>query len=93
MNDVKDNITPSKKYGKKLNKYEIKAGYELSENQIRFCKKAEKDGFGKELRFTYSGRGMFGEKCPAVSHDHGAFGCKGASQDQLGLGAVTYMPR
>ena len=67
------------------------APYELSDKQKRFVNKAKREGF--EVYYTYSGRGMFGKQCPAVNHDPGEFGFKGASQDSMGLGVVTYMPR
>ena len=62
----------------------------LTATQKAFVKKALKEGF--EVRYSYSGRGMYGRTCPAVVHDAGDFGFKGASQDSMGLRVVTYMP-
>lgn len=70
------------------------APYELTENQKKFVKKALKEGF--EVRYDYSGRGMYGKQCPAVylKRDQvGDFGFKGASSDSMGLGQVIYCPR
>lgn len=67
--------------------------YELSKTQAAFVRKAEKEGF--EIEYGYSGRFMYGRKCPAVylGHDEvGAFGFRGAKKDNLGLGEVIYMP-
>lgn len=69
--------------------YEARAGYELSSKQVAFCRKAEAEGF--DVYFTYSGRYMYGRQCPAVNHPSGHFGYKGAAQDGMGLGVVTYM--
>ncbi len=63
--------------------------YELTDRQRAFVKKAEAEGF--EVDYTYSGRGMYGRRCPAVRCDAGEFGFRGASQDQMGLGVVVYM--
>ena len=67
-----------------------KPTYELTAKQKAFVRKAEKEG--QEVYYTYSGRFMFGERCPAVDCDAGQFGYKGARQDQMGLGIVIYMP-
>ena len=72
------------------NLYETVAGYSLREDQVKFVKKALREGF--KISYNYSGRFMYGRKCPSVSHDAGEFGFKGARQDQLGLGVVTYLP-
>jgi hypothetical protein len=70
-----------------------KPSYTLTERQKRFVAKAKREGFGDSIRYDYSGRFMYGAKCPAVYLDRGAdFGFRGASQDQLGLGYVVYMP-
>jgi len=67
--------------------------YELSENQKRFIEDAE--DFGLEVNYTYSGRGMFGDQCPAVEIDHaGDFGTKARTEtDTMGLGYVIYARR
>lgn len=65
-----------------------KHGYELSPGQKRFVAKAKREGF--EVDYGYSGRGMFGRKCPAVRCRHGEFGFRGASTDSMGLGIVVY---
>lgn len=65
--------------------------YKLTDQQKRFVKKAKAEGFTPY--YDYSGRGMFGRKCPAVNIDHPQdFSFKGASQDNMGLGIVVYMP-
>lgn len=66
--------------------------YYLKPRQIEFVKAAEAQGF--EVDYTYSGRGMYGRRCPAVRlgrDEQGAFGFRGASLDGLGLGSVIYM--
>lgn len=67
-----------------------KPTYKLSEKQKKFVKKAKEEGF--KVNYEYSGRYMYGEKCPAVYCNQGEFGFKGASSDSLGLGVVVYMP-
>jgi hypothetical protein len=50
---------------------------------------------------NYSGRGMFGKTCPAVStstpitaiEEAAAMGMRGAVIDSLGMGSVVYWPR
>ncbi len=64
--------------------------YELSDNQKKFVKKAKKEGF--TLRYDYSGRGMFGKKCPAVVAPSGEFSYKGCKVDNMGLEMVYYVP-
>lgn len=64
--------------------------YKLSTRQKNFVRKAEKEGF--DIRWDYSGRFMFGEKCPAVVCKAGSFGYRGALQDSMGLDVVIYMP-
>jgi hypothetical protein len=44
--------------------FEEAAGYKLSDNQVKFCQEAEDDV--QDIDYTYSGRGMYGNKCPAV---------------------------
>lgn len=73
----------------KMNTKEL-YGYELSDSQKKFVRKAKREGF--EIRYDYSGRGMFGRRCPAVVCAHGAFGYKGCSADNMGLDMVYYMP-
>lgn len=58
-------------------------------DQVKFINKAIREGF--ELRYDYSGRGMYGRQCPAVVCARGAFGFKGASTDSMGLDQVVYM--
>lgn len=65
--------------------------YELSPAQKRFVKKAKDEGY--KVNYGYSGRGMYGKRCPSVVHERGEFGYKGASQDSMGLSVVTYMVR
>lgn len=66
------------------------APYQLSDNQKRFVKDAEKEG--KEVDFTYSGRFMYGEQCPSVRLDRGErFNTRAkVTEDSLGLGTVVY---
>lgn len=73
-----------------MTKYDQEAGYVLSESQKRFARKAKKEGF--PVDYNYSGRGMFGRRCPAVRCNAGEFGYKGAAQDQMRKGVVIYMP-
>lgn len=65
-------------------------GYELTPTQKRFVAKAKREGF--EVSYTYSGRGMYGRKCPAVVCKSGQFGYKGCRSDNMGLDMVYYMP-
>ncbi len=63
----------------------------LRPNQIRFCEKAIREGYA--IDFSYSGRCMFGSRCPSIVCDSAAeFGFKGASIDNMGLQYVIYMP-
>jgi hypothetical protein len=66
--------------------------YELSDNQKRFVADAEAQDC--EVDYTYSGRGMYGQKCPAVRISSvGDFGTKAStSSDSMGLGFVVYAP-
>jgi hypothetical protein len=64
--------------------------YELSENQQLFVEDAEAQGH--EVDYAYSGRGMYGRCCPAVTVDRaGTFGTKAETlSDSMGLGFVVY---
>lgn len=58
-----------------------------------FKNKAEELGY--EVREDYSGRGMFGRKCPAVVVDNyldfiAEIGIKGLKVDNMGLQWVVY---
>lgn len=64
--------------------------YELTPAQKRFVNKAKKEGF--EVRYNYSGRFMYGKRCPAVVAENGEFGYKGCRTDSMGLKTVYYMP-
>ena len=64
--------------------------YELTPTQKRFVSKAKREGYS--IRYNYSGRGMFGRRCPAVVCPWGAFGYKGAAVDSMGRDCVVYMP-
>lgn len=68
----------------------IDAPYPLSDGQKQFVRKALREGF--EIKWDYSGRAMYGRKCPAVYCSWGAFGFKGARTDSMGRGMVIYMP-
>ncbi len=61
----------------------------LSDNQKAFIRAAKRAGLKV---FDYSGRGMFGDKCPAVQVDHaGQFGTRAkVKTDSLGRGIVIY---
>lgn len=69
---------------------EIEGKEDLSHNQIAFVKDAMAQGL--EVNYSYSGRGMMGRYCPAVSvgqyedfdsdTDH--------SKDSMGMGTVYY---
>lgn len=67
-----------------------KPDYELTVQQMKFVLQAERDGF--TVDYSYSGRFMFGRRCPAVRCKHGEFGYRGSSTDQMGVGVVVYMP-
>lgn len=60
---------------------------EAKDDQLAFIRKAEREGF--KVHLDYSGRGMYGRRCPAVVCAHGAFGFKGAS---MGRDIVVYLP-
>jgi hypothetical protein len=66
--------------------------YKLSDNQKKFVKDAERQGF--EVDYGYSGRGMYGECCPSVDvEDVGDFATKAAKNwDNMGRGFVVYAP-
>lgn len=67
------------------------AGYELTDNQVRFCMDAEDEGL--DVDFTYSGRGMYGKLCPSVDMERGddPFNTTAKTkQDSMGLGYVVY---
>lgn len=74
--------------------FEKAAGYKLSDNQIQFCQEAEDEGF--DIDYTYSGRGMYGSKCPAVriGKDDDEFKSSARTQtDGMGMGIVIYAQR
>lgn len=65
----------------------------LNPRQKAFVKKCEKEGL--EIDMSYSGRGMFGRRCPAVRLDSLAEfpgNPHTYSTDQMGLGVVVYCP-
>lgn len=70
--------------------WQEQAGYDLSENQIKFCIDAEEQG--QEINFDYSGRGMFGKKCPSVVvSDLSDMTTKARTRtDSMGLDVVIY---
>lgn len=69
---------------------EARAGYSLSDNQVQFAHDVLNQGF--EIDFKYSGRGMFGRRCPAVIIDDiSDFSTEASTvSDQMGLGWVIY---
>lgn len=62
----------------------------LSDNQRQFVEDAMAQGF--EVNYDYSGRGMFGRRCPAISLDRYTEFDTSAdfSRDSLGMGKVYY---
>lgn len=64
--------------------------YELSENQQEFVRDAESQGL--DVDYTYSGRFMYGQRCPCVKVDnvHSLKTDANVSVDSLGLGFVVY---
>lgn len=67
-----------------------KPNYELTSEQKKFVRKALREGF--EVDYGYSGRFMYGRKCPSVTCSNGAFGFKGCRSDNMGRDMVYYMP-
>ncbi len=65
----------------------------LSANQKKFVRQAENAGL--EVDFGYSGRGMYGETCPAVRVDYSDDFKTTANtcSDSMGRGIVIYCPR
>lgn len=61
-----------------------------SKNQLKFIKDAENCGL--DIDYGYSGRGMFGDTCPAVRIDHPSEITTKAKwvMDGMGLGVVVY---
>jgi hypothetical protein len=66
--------------------------YELSDNQKLFVRDAENQGI--TVKYDYSGRCMYGRKCPSVVvGGPGDFGTKaGTRSDSMGLDIVIYAP-
>ncbi len=62
-----------------------------SKNQLKFIKDCEDNGNGK-LHYDYSGRGMFGDVCPAFyCDDHNDLQTKAKTViDSMGMGIVIY---
>lgn len=73
--------------------FEKEAGYALSENQVRFCIDAENEN--QDLKFSYSGRGMFNKQCPSVNVDDTSDFTTTSKYrtDSMGLGVVMYAAR
>ena len=63
-------------------------GYILTIRQIDFIRKANKAGH--KVYYDYSGRGMFGRKCPAYNCDNANQIMQGYSSDNMGTGYVVY---
>jgi hypothetical protein len=61
-----------------------------SENQLKFISDARENGY--DVMLDYSGRGMYGETCPAVHLDRGENMRTMAKyqMDSMGLGSVAY---
>lgn len=71
---------------------EAELEYPLTDEQKKFIIEARKQGL--EVYYNYSGRAMYGKKCPAVDLDRGqSFSFPKARQDSMGLGSVIYLPR
>lgn len=63
--------------------------YELTDTQKKFVSKARKNGL--KIRWDYSGRGMYGARCPAVIVGHPSdFSFKHSNVDNMGLDYVVY---
>jgi len=61
----------------------------LSDNQQAFVDDAERQGH--EVKYDYSGRGMYGATCPAVVCKAGKFGTSADfSTDSMGMDMVFY---
>lgn len=65
----------------------------LSDNQKLSVNDAERQGF--KVDYMYSGRCMYGARCPSVVIDHiGEFGTKAnIVTDKMGFGYVLYCPQ
>ena len=65
---------------------------ELTETQTQFTIDEKESGL--EVEYRYSGRGMYGAKCPSVSVDHPSdlYTRVKYTMDSLGLGYVLYVP-
>lgn len=65
---------------------------ELSKNQKAFVRAAEKQGY--EVDYGYSGRGMYGETCPAIragsALEFRRPKSASLSMDSMGRGLVIY---
>jgi hypothetical protein len=63
--------------------------YELSENQHQFL--ADAANCYADVDFGYSGRGMYGRLCPAVTvYDRTFSTSANVCEDSMGLGVVIY---
>lgn len=64
--------------------------YDLSDNQLQFV--ADVLAAELEVRWDYSGRGMFGRKCPAVylKRDEQFSSSSETRMDSMGKGTVIY---
>ena len=70
---------------------EVEENEDLSHNQIRFIKDAMAQGL--EVRYDYSGRGMDGRMCPAVSIKQYGDELETSADfnsDSMGMGKVLY---
>ena len=67
-----------------------KPDYDLSESQKKFVRKAKREGL--RVDYGYSGRFMYGRKCPSVVAPAGAFSFKGCRVDNMAFDMVYYMP-
>lgn len=68
-----------------------KPDYQLTPQQKRFVKKAESEGY--KVNYDYSGRGMYGRKCPSIiiKRFEEDFIFRNSSSDSMGLDKVIYM--
>jgi hypothetical protein len=64
--------------------------YQLSAKQLKFIKIATK--YGHKIFYDYSGRGMFGKKCPAYECNNISEVMGDYLTDNMGKGYVVYCP-
>lgn len=82
----------SKAYIQKQKEYwNTQAGYELSFNQLTFLVDCKDEGIDEnKIRFDYSGRGMFGKRCPGVVCKNQFPTSAIVKVDNMGLDIIVY---